>query len=207
MRLLILTCLMMVSAVTHAMANADEGLYPPPVPKDAAVVRFMNLTPGDMAVKAGSKSYGTVKSGTASPYYVQKAGNISLDLNKAASTHTLAGGQRYTAVRTADGKTVLLKDPAGDNRAKATVVVYNFSSQPITLKAKAGSVAVIENVPANNNGTRDINGVKADFSVHSADGKELTKITPVILERGITYGIIYHGNKAVMASATTDTRK
>jgi hypothetical protein len=201
--LLSLFCLSSVSA----LADADSGLYAPPVPEGAAVVRFLNAGTADMAAKAAGKDYGTVKSHEMTPYYVVKAGDAAIEMGDGKASQKVEAGKHYTAIKLAEGSPVVVEDPKGDNRAKATVILYNLSGAPVTLKAKEGTAAVIENVAAKANGSRELNGVKVDFSVHGADGASLAKLEPSILERGLTYGIVFYGDKAEMNTATTDTRK
>lgn len=206
MRLFIMTLALLFSAAP-ALAGADDGLYAPPVPDGAAVVRFLNHSDTNVDVKANGKSFGVAPANVFTPYFVVKAGKADIDMGGQKYNGDLAAGKRYTALLTGGKNPALLEDPTGDNRAKATVVLYNLSSAPITLKAKAGTAPVIENVAPDASGHRELNGVKVDFSVHGADGKQLTNLTPVILERGLIYGIVFDGAKATLSTAQTDTRK
>ena len=91
---------------------------------------------------------------------------------------------------------VWIEDTVSDNRAKATMALYNLSGKgPLTLKAKEGAVTVFDGVETKAMKARDMNPVKVDFSIYAGE-ENLQTIEPFIIERGNHYGILFDGKSA-----------
>lgn len=191
--------------------NADKGLYDPVAPKGAVFLRFFNTQSTDATVSAAGKSYGSLKPLAASPYYVQKKGDISLDINGKKADTTVDADQYYTAVTSGDS-VVLIKDQALANRAKALVLFYNLTDKDkLTLKTADGKVEVIPAQAKGASAGREMNGVKVTFGVFDGDTK-LAELPESLLERGKAYSVIATAGadgKTVLtwAESKTDTTK
>ena len=93
-------------------------------------------------------------------------------------------GQFYTLY-----KHRIFADPLATNRAKALVVFYNLTDiQNLSLKTADGSIAIVENVGALKNDSREINAVRIGFSVHDENG-EVASLEEKALDRGSSYSV------------------
>ncbi len=152
-----------VPGTAHAQ---DAGLYAAEAPEGSAFVRFVNAGDVPIEVSANNKSYGDVTSLESSPYYVFPEGDVSFSLADNQMSKSVAAGNYYTVIN----KDVI-KDTANADRTKATLAVYNAQDAgALSLKAKAGTVSVLENVAARQTAARDINPVKIDLSVEQDGG-------------------------------------
>lgn len=188
-----------------AYSDTDEGLYDPVAPEGSAFVRFVNMGEGISSISANNKKYDKINKYSASPYYVVPEGNISFVFNNNSLQKNIKAGSYYT-ISNAD-KIVIVKDIVNQNRAKATLDFYNYQSDSMaTLKAKNGSITVLENVLSGEMKSRDINPVKIDLSIKSDKSLDDLVVEPFIMERGNNYSVFYNGEKAFVVTAVTDTR-
>jgi len=201
MKLLLLSLIVLLSACKETQVDADVGLYDPIPPAGSAFVRFINLTDGEYKPAISGKNYPVLSAGKISPYYVTPKGNAKFSDEL---VQDIVPGRFYTLVKKDEYK--FIQDKSNDNPMKATIAVYNFTAEPLTLKARQGSVDIITDVPVKSMGSRDINAVKIDFSVYQ-NGKLTSNIDQKILERGNHYSFIFDGKKIRFVTATTNTRE
>lgn len=197
----------------HA-AGPDEGLYAPIPPEGAAFVRFIDADPaaaGEQVPSAAGKTYDAIKFGDVSPYYVQKQLKADLAFGATALPYELAAGKFYSAVLRG-GKVEVVPDTASENRAKALVSVYNFSSlEGVELKTADGKIPVAGPVAPGAGAAREMNAVKVDFAVFGKDGKSWP-VEGITLQRGAAYNVLVLEPKAgeikvVSVPSKTDTTK
>lgn len=201
MRLLFLSFIVLLSACKETQADADIGLYDPVPPAGSAFVRFLNLSDQSYTPKAKSKKYPSLSARVMSSYYVVPEGEVAFLKSLKESVQV---GEFYTVVNKGQG--VVIQDQANQDRTKATVALYNLSDQVIGLKAREGSVSVLEEVQINTMKARDMNAVKVDFGIYQND-KLLENVGDKVLERGNHYSIVFDGQQAHFITATTDTRQ
>lgn len=208
MRMILFFALLLSLIAAPAKADKDKGLYDPRPPAGAAFVRFFNANEKPMNATIGGKSYGDIPAISASPYYVQKQGNVEFKTGLRILPMVLESGAFYTVVTDNAGNPYLHKDTVSTDPAKAMLVLYNLSSDaPLALKAQDDMVTVVENVEKGKSAYRGINGVKVDLSVTGKDGKIMHEFEPLVLERGRTYSIFFVRDNAVMAKGETDTKR
>lgn len=203
--LLIMMALFLVACNEEGQAGTDEGLYDPVAPKGSAFVRFVNIDDASHEIKANGKSYGSLDQNSASSYFVVKKGNAKFSIGSNAHSEEINEGQFYTVALGDDIK--IIEDKSNDNETKSTLALYNLNgANPIQLKAKEGTVTVVDNVTKGAMNTRDINPVEIDLSV-TGEGIEAIMLKSLIMERGNHYSIIYNGKSAFIVQAKTDTTK
>lgn len=207
LRIIILALFFMVPFAAYAQ-DSDIGLYAPKPPPGSAFVRFFNPTANSIPADIGGKDYGAVAPMSASPYFVQPKGDVGFKVGGQVLPYELVEGKFYTVAMDSNANALIHEDAMITDPEKALVVLYNLGHKgPLTLKAKDGMIAVIENAPPGKSGYRGINPVKVDFSVFDEQGKKLQSLAPVILERGHVYSIFYAGGKAVLVKGETDTSR
>lgn len=205
MRILFLLLTAILVNASQVMADTDEGLYDPVAPEGSAFVRFVNGDEDTVKASVNEKKHYGVNPFTATPYYVVKAGDVTLSINDKSAEQAIEEGSFYTVVEMED--VVVIQDAANDNRAKATVALYNLEDHgAVSLKAKEGTVTVIEAVEKGQNNARDINPVKIDLSI-TQDGDTSVALKPIILERGNHYSVFYSGGDTFIVRAETDTTR
>lgn len=188
---------------TSVVQAQDDGLYAPKAPEGSAFIRFVNIGSDAVKITAHKKDYGDVGSMQASPYYVVPQGDVKFSVNNIEGQQAVVAGNYYTVVDHAS----VIQDKANTDRTKATLAFYNLTEGDVlTLKAKNGTVAVLDNVSAGNSTARNINPVKIDLSVHK-DGIDVMAVEPFIMERGNHYSVFYNGKDAFVVTATVDTTR
>lgn len=211
-----LTAFTLISGFGAARAaGPDEGLYAPIPPEGAAFVRFIQADSkasdlGQIPSAAGKK-YEALEFGHVSPYYVQKQLKVDLAFGEAVRPFELEAGKFYSAVLL-NGKVEVVPDTASENRAKALVSVYNFSSlEGIELKTADGKIPVAGPVAPGAGTSREMNAVKVDFAVFGKDGKSYP-VEGLTLQRGAAYNVLVLEPKPgeikiVSVQSKTDTTK
>ena len=205
MRSFIFSMLIVFSFVPVALADTDEGLYAPAVPEGSAFIRFFNMDEAPVTVSVNGQTYGDASPSTVTPYYVVIKGDLNITVGDQVIEDQIDEGEYFTLIQ--KGEAALFIDYPNENRAKATVSLYNLSDeQAVDLKAKQESVTVLEYVEAGQNTARDINPMKIDFSV-TREGKSSIPLEPVILERGNHYSVFFDGKTSFIEQAKIDTTR
>lgn len=205
MRLLLLIFMAIILMSHGAWADQDAGLYDPKAPEGSAFVRFLNLEEKEIVPKVNGKKYKRLQEGQVSAYFVVPEGAVGIVMGEQNIQEDVVSGQFYTMVHY--DTDFLLQDTANTNRSKAVIAFYNLSDDPdLTLKARGGTVNVLEHVESNATKARDMNAVKIDFSIYRGEENVLSFAEEVI-ERGNHYSIFYDGEKAQFITATTNTRR
>jgi hypothetical protein len=153
-----------------AHAADDSGIYPPGVPADSAFVRVVDLSGAggaeaqidNLSVPIGANASTTYQVLTPGKHTIT-LGSQSIDLEaEPSSAYTIAldtTGARAAAIN----KDLMANDPA-----KATIALYNYTDEPITLTALAKEVPVFEAVAPGAAGQREMNPVGVDLKVKAA---------------------------------------
>lgn len=205
MRLLLLIFMAIVLMPHGVWADQDAGLYDPQAPEGSAFVRFLNLEEQDIVPKVENKKYKRLGEGQVSVYFIVPEGAVEIVMGEQDVQGNIVSGAFYTAVHHETG--FLLQDTANANRSKAVIAFYNLSDNPdLTLKARGGTVNVLEHVKKNATKARDMNAVKIDFSIYSGE-ENILSLAEEVIERGNHYSIFYDGEKVQFITATTNTRR
>ncbi|MCB9979463.1 MAG: alginate O-acetyltransferase AlgF [Rhodospirillales bacterium] len=206
----------LATAVAQAAGGPDDGLYAPLPPEGSAFVRFVQADPTikeDQNPAANGKTYDGRDFATVSPYYVVPKGKTDFAFGAAKTEQALESGKFYTVALVSGAKLVVLEDKAADNRAKAMIQFYNFSTQDgLMLKTADEKVEIVPPALKNASGSREINAVKVALSVFGEADSGSEPIGDVVLERGKALGIFAFddgasGVRAISVEASTDTTK
>jgi alginate O-acetyltransferase complex protein AlgF len=169
-----------------ALVSAQEGLYAPAPPADAAFVRVLHAAEGagEVSANLGDTSFEALSYGSVSPYRVVLQGTAQLSAGGVSGALELSAGHFYTVVVT--DTATLLEDPTLQNRAQTLLVLYNMSGDTVTLKTADGSTDVIPDVAPGRLGSIEVNPISVAFGVFSGEAA-LTAFEETQLERGAVY--------------------
>ena len=170
-------------------AYAQDNLYGPSAPPDAAYVRIVNAVPGgEAAVRFADADY-LVGFATVTPYRVVEPGDLTLNVAGTEQPLTAEAGEFYTVVLTPEGVNVL-NDEALVDASRALLTLYNFSSLgPLDLKTADGETSIVTSVAPGGEGSIVVNQAEVGLGVF--DGSELVGETePSLLERGTAYSVL-----------------
>lgn len=181
---------LMLLAAPLARADADQQLYDPAPPADAAFVRILNANPaGEVNATMGDATFGNLAYPGLSPYMVVKQGEQTLKAGGTQETMNVEAGKYYTLAVAADGKVVTLRDAIIEQPSKAYVYFYNFSdATKASLRATKQNVDIVGDVEANSGKHREMNALTLPMAI-TADGKTVQEFPAVALKRrsGISF--------------------
>ncbi len=168
---------------TPAMAAEDEGLYAPPPPAGATWIRYIGE--GSLSLKDVSL--------TEREYRQVMQGRYTVSQHSAVANIALEAGKYYTLSSLGGRSLNLLTDPTLENRARAMLVLYNFTDKPaLDLITADGELKVIEGVTVQANGSRMVQPINVKLAV-AINGQVITELNELQLQRGETYSIIAAG--------------
>ena len=163
---------------------ADEALYGPAPPADAAFFRVLNLSDDIVALKVGSEINADVGSYSVSGYGYISASKFRLELDGVLVMDAAKSGQIFTLVYSGSGqKTEIIEDQSFDNKRMALVRLYNFShEQAIELKTLNGKTSIIGEVGFTRSKERVIRAVKLPVAVFQGNDM-LIDSEPLLLQK------------------------
>ncbi len=182
--------LLLVGLFFLGSVYAQDNLYGPSAPPDAAYVRIINASPaGEVEARLGDVDYTPVAFTEVTPYRVVEPGDLTLGVAGAEQALTAEAGAFYTAVLTPEGVNVL-RDEALVDASRALLTLYNFSSLgPLDLKTADGETSIVTSVAPGGEGSIVVNQAEVGLGVF--DGSELVGETePSLLERGTAYSVL-----------------
>lgn len=185
----------MIALLCALALAADEDLYAPAPPPDAAFVRVMHARPGGGPVTptVGETTFPPVGWLQSTPYQVVPGGKRAAKAGDATKAVEVAAGGFYTVVWDGKGKLQLLRDEPNTNLAKAQVCLYNLSGVPAAaLKTADGKLELVADVAPGAAGCRAVNPVKADLAAF-VGGAAVATFPGVGLERGAVYAAVLAG--------------
>ena len=130
---------------------------------------------------------------------------MEIDIAGKDIDYTVEEGGFYTVIPQPGGNVTVLKDHPVTDITKAQVALYNLSSGPVSLKASAGSIDVVDATGPGQSAARAVNPLQVYFSIWDDQGVEQKALEPVVLERARVYNIFYTGEKAVVVRSETDS--
>lgn len=168
-----------------AFAEKQTGLYAASPPPNSCFVRVAAMG------GAAQAAIGTVKlsapAGGVSAYKVVPQGAASVKAGKASLDANFLAGKFYT-VAVGAAKIASIEDMALTNKAKALIVFYNFTKQPLDLTTADGTTKVIAAVAPGKSGARLVNAATAPFGVFAKD--VVAKTGSQVLTRGASYAAV-----------------
>lgn len=175
------------------MCEAADGLYPAPPPPGSAFMRFFSDDARAPAASVRGRAVHAGAAGEVGPYVVVQPGEAAIRFGGAAATQKLEPGHKYAALL-AHGKLTVREEPDFSSRLKVQIVLLNLSKLgDVSLRTADGKTPVIAVVAPAAVGAREVNAVKAGFTVFAGE-KKIGDLPPRALERGAGYAVeVYDG--------------
>jgi len=151
-------------------AADDSGIYPPGVPADSAFVRVVDLSGAGGAQALVDNLPVPVGANASTTYQVITPGKHTIALGAQSIDLEAEPSSAYTIALDTTGAhaAAINKDLMANDPAKATIALYNYTDEPITLTALAKEVPVFEAVAPGAAGQREMNPVGVDLKVKAA---------------------------------------
>lgn len=177
---------------------AQDGLYAPAVPEDAALVRVVNATAEAVSLDLGPLRYADVEPFSATAYRPLLADVLVVSHDGAREVMT-AKERSFLSLVLHPGGIQIIEDERHTDPARAQLVVYNLSSSDISLRSVDPEATIIPRVGPDESGVRVVNAVPVTLGAY-ADEERLVE-TPVDLERGESYTLVVLGADAAAGTA------
>ena len=192
-------------SVSVAVAVAQDGLYAPQVPGDAALVRVVNLRAdgAPSRIDIGAVRFPPLEPGEITPYRSVPAGVYMVGGRAAGITFSPQQGSFVTVVVTPDGSLRLVTDEAHRDPARAQLVFYNFGTGVASLVSRDPAAAIFSEVPAGEVRTRAVNAISVDLAVDSGDRERYRGALE--LERGESYSVFVTPEDVFVRTASVST--
>ena len=169
---------------------AQDGLYAPSVPEDAALVRVVNATPEERTMDVGPERFADVGPFSATAYRAFRGDVVVLMHAGAREVLTPQPGAFLTVVLRPEGLAVVL-DERHTDPARAQVVIYNLTASPVDFAALEPQATLVSEVAAGSSARRVVNAI----AVRLGAVREETVLfeASLELERGESYSIFVLG--------------
>ena len=197
--------LLLIMSLLIGVAAAQDGLYAPEPPANAAFVRIIHAAPGTTSFNSsiGEATYAELEFQSVSPYAVVTEGSYDVSLAGVTSTLEVAAGNFYTValVDTGAGASVVaLKDPSNTNLAKSLLILYNFSDvAAVDMKTADGAQTVVSGVAPMSVGSIVVNPVAVDLAAFGGSDV-IESFSGIALERGAAYSMVVLGGADSMSA-------
>ena len=185
--------ILLVLLLTGGSVAAQDGLYAPAVPEDAALVRVINATAETVSLDVGPLRFSDVAPSTATAYRPLLADVLVVSHDGAREVIT-AKERSFLSLVLRPGGMHVIEDERHTDPARAQLVLYNLSSSPVSLRAIDADATIIPAVGPGESGTRVVNAVSVSLGAYTDD--EQLVVTEVDLERGESYTLVVVGAAA-----------
>ncbi len=199
--------LMVIGFSATFPASAQDGLYAPSRPEDAALVRVVNVSPDSPSpvIDAGPIRFGERDPFTSGPYrplpvgvYLLGDPDDTVFTPEARSFVTIVAGYDRGDPR----KLILFEDEPHDDPARAQLVLYNLAEVAVSLLVADGEVPVFPDVPPAESRAVAVNAVSVDLEVRDAHGASQT--VSVSLSRGASFSLFAIGSRSSLEILAVD---
>ena len=181
----LLLAVLFISGTVHAQDN----LYGPLAPPDAAYLRVVNAVPGPEVEVRLADAVHSVGFATVTAYQVLEPGEATLNVAGEDVPLTVEAGEFYTAAVTPEGVNVL-RDEALVDASRALLTLYNFSSLgTLDLKTADGETDIVSDVAPGGEGGIVVNQAEVALGVF-AESELVGETEPSLLERGTAYSVL-----------------
>lgn len=170
--------------------RAQEGLYAPAPPQDAALVRVINATFHDTSLDIGPLGFRDISPAGATAYRPLVGDVVVVTRDGAREVITPQPGD-FLTVLLAPGRVLVFVDERHTDPARSQLVVYNVASQSVSLRALEPQATVIPAVAPGEAGVRTVNAVPVRLSAGTDDGPQF--VVALDLARGESYALVYVG--------------
>ena len=180
---------LLIVALPSQAQDGNAALYGPVPPANAAFVRVLNLTSelAEVAV-AGKSRPQTVGAGRLGNFVFMGPGPRKISIGSQQYEGTLAAHSALTLVF--DGQSLKpILDTFSENPKKALVSFYNLTEQPLALRTADGRYTLIDNVAAQQAGSRPVNEIKVSLAAYTGD-HQLIGFEEVFLKKGRSYSYV-----------------
>lgn len=180
---------LLIVALPAQAQDGNAALYGPVPPADAAFVRVLNLT-GELAEVAvsGKSRTQSVGAGRLGNFLFMEPGPRKISVGTRHFEDTLAAHAALTLVF--DGQSLKpILETFSENPKKALVSFYNLTEQPLALRTADGRYTLIDNVAAQQAGSRSVNEIKVGLAAYTGD-HQLVGFDEAFLKKGRSYSYV-----------------
>ena len=176
--------------LTLVTTLAQEDLYGPSAPPDAAYFRVVNAASGVNPFEAvlGDLVFPPVAFAEVTPYFVLEPATLSLSAGDAEASVNVEAGGFYTAALLPGGLVVFDDEPLVD-ASRALLTFYNLSGRgPLDLATADGETDVLVGVGAGESESIVVGGAEVALGVFEA-GELVAALESQQLERGAAHSV------------------
>lgn len=176
-------------AVLLGASWAQENLYGPDAPADAAYVRVLHAAPDTAAVAPtlNGEALGELGFAQLSSYGVFGAGPLAYGVADLSGEQELRAGAFYTLVYTPEAILALEDEPLID-ASRALLSLYNLTEfEALTLQTAEGA-DVITGVAPETAGSLSVNEAEVALEVFAGEDR-LGELPSELLERGVAHSV------------------
>lgn len=185
---------------------AQDGLYAPSIPEDAALVRVVNLR-GDgpsPRLDIGPVRFDPLPARGASPYRSVPPGVYMVGGRAAGVMMTPAPATFVTVVMLPQGRIELMTDEPHQDPARSQLVLYNFADESVDLVSRRPATEIFDTVPPGTVRAIAVNAIEVELAATVADREVFREVLQ--MERGESYGIFVTDDGAVLHTAAVSSQ-
>ncbi len=172
-----------------AQAQQANDLYDATAPANSAFVRVFNLGNAPVEVTLSSKKLPQkVGAGQLGGYRFTSPGPTRVSVGQAALDLPLEANTAVTLLYR-DGQLSVLRDLYANEPKKAQLAFYNLAAEAASLKTLDGRHAVVADVAAAQNGSRQVNEFKIAFAAFIGE-RQVAVFDELFLKRGRSYSYV-----------------
>ena len=186
---------LLVALVLPVGVAQERGLYGAAAPEDAAFVRCVNVSTGDVGeFPIGATSFGPLAPGAVGPYRPVNPGIHLLGRGGSHQELIAAQGAYYTVVL--DGRTITtVEDKRHEDAARCQIIFYNLRTErTLSLRTADRQTEVIGGLAPGTSRSVVVNPIRVKLAVFdSATGESVVDLRPLALDSGQSYGLFVFG--------------
>ncbi|MFW5789112.1 MAG: alginate O-acetyltransferase AlgF [Spirochaetota bacterium] len=183
MRRLRLVILLLLCA---GLLFAQEGLYAPAVPEDAALVRVVNATDDPLEIDLGSVRY-EVGARSSSAYRPLQPG-VFVIAHAGERTVVEPTAKAFLSVVVSSSGVDVFPDERHSDPARAQLVIYNVGTARVDFRSESPEAVLVPDVAPGESGVRVVNAVRVTVAAFA--GEETLAGAELDLERGESYALV-----------------
>ena len=178
---------MVLLVVVAVSMPAQEGLYAPSLPEEAALVRVVNATGDQLSLDIGSLRFTDVSPGAATAYRPLH-GDVFVIAHDGLRVVLTPEPRTFLTIVVEQGDIRIVTDERHVDPARAQLVIYNLTSAPVAFRAVVPETVLIEAVDPGESASRAVNAVPVTIGAFADD--EPLYVTAVNLVRGESYTLV-----------------
>ena len=169
--------------------SAQDDLYGPAAPPDAAWVRAVNAeASGGLGIRVADGPLESVAFGDATAYRLVEPGDVNVDLGGAMFTVQVEATDFVTVVAHVDGPLVIT-DTALVDVSRGLLALYNLTSLERLELAVVDGPSVVSDVAPGSQDTVAVNEAEVALKVR-ADDEVIGRLDARLFERGVAHSVI-----------------